>query len=175
MSLERRDFLREGGERMRRDRKSRGSGGPRGRNIRSLAPLFLAGGLLVLDVTIPARPTAIGQAARGVCVAWEVPARRARVANPLPVSDAAIAEGRSIFQARCQVCHGTRGNNDGPGKALMQCAPRLSDAAMWDKTDGELFWKISEGRAPMPAWKNVLTENQRWAVIHFVRTLSPKR
>jgi mono/diheme cytochrome c family protein len=39
-------------------------------------------------------------------------------------------------------------------------------------TDGELFYQISEGRKPMPSFKRRLTEDQRWGLVLFVRTLS---
>jgi len=41
-------------------------------------------------------------------------------------------------------------------------------------TDGELFWKISEGRRPMPEFKKRLTEEQRWQLVNYVRTFAPK-
>jgi len=148
---------------------------PRRSRIRGFTPLMVGAGLLALGLIAPARPTAADPPAGNSCVPWVAPARRARVPNPLPASDAVVAEGRKIYQAQCQVCHGPRGNNDGPGRGAMGCAPRLSDPAMWSETDGELFWKISEGRSPMPSWKDALTEHDRWAVIHFLRTLAPKR
>jgi mono/diheme cytochrome c family protein len=39
-----------------------------------------------------------------------------------------------------------------------------------DETDGELFWKISHGRGPMPPWGH-LADNDRWAVIRYIRSL----
>jgi mono/diheme cytochrome c family protein len=50
----------------------------------------------------------------------------------------------------------------------------LSDSKRWEDTDGALFWKLTEGRTPMPAWGETLTEEQRWIIINYVRTLSPK-
>ena len=41
---------------------------------------------------------------------------------------------------------------------------------MQDEPDGELFWKISNGRCAMPPWKH-LPEADRWAVIHYIRSL----
>ena len=40
------------------------------------------------------------------------------------------------------------------------------------ETDGSLFWKISEGRGPMPPWKQVLTDKQRWQVVDYLRKLT---
>ena len=44
---------------------------------------------------------------------------------------------------------------------------------MSEMTDGELFWKLSEGRRPMPSFKKRLTEEQRWQLVNFVRTFAP--
>ncbi len=44
---------------------------------------------------------------------------------------------------------------------------------MGEMTDGEIFWKISEGR-PMPSFKKQLTEEQRWQLVNHVRSLAPK-
>ena len=40
--------------------------------------------------------------------------------------------------------------------------------------DGEIYWKITEGRKPMPSFKNQLSDEQRWQLVNFLRTLVPK-
>ena len=45
---------------------------------------------------------------------------------------------------------------------------------MWQQTDGAIFWKLTEGKTPMPAWGETLSEEQRWSVVNYVRTLAPK-
>ncbi len=45
---------------------------------------------------------------------------------------------------------------------------------MGQMTDGELFWKISHGRRPMPGFQNKLTEQERWELVDYIRTLSQK-
>jgi mono/diheme cytochrome c family protein len=40
-------------------------------------------------------------------------------------------------------------------------------------TDGEIFYQISEGRKPMPAFKRKLTEEQRWQLVLYVRSFAP--
>jgi mono/diheme cytochrome c family protein len=44
---------------------------------------------------------------------------------------------------------------------------------MWHQSDGAIFWKMSEGNTPMPAFQETFTEEQRWQVVHYVRTLAP--
>jgi mono/diheme cytochrome c family protein len=41
------------------------------------------------------------------------------------------------------------------------------------ESDGELFWKISNGRGAMPPWKH-LPENDRWDIVNYIRTLQKK-
>ena len=46
--------------------------------------------------------------------------------------------------------------------------------AMGRITDGELFWKISHGRRPMPAFHDKLTEQERWQLVDYIRVLARK-
>ena len=39
--------------------------------------------------------------------------------------------------------------------------------------DGEIFYQITQGRKPMPSFRNKLTEEQRWQLVIFVRSLWP--
>ena len=51
----------------------------------------------------------------------------------------------------------------------------LTDAHMMSEmTDGEIFWKISEGRQPMPSFKKQLSEEQRWQMVHYLRTFAKR-
>jgi mono/diheme cytochrome c family protein len=40
-----------------------------------------------------------------------------------------------------------------------------------DQADGELFWKISEGRGAMVGWKLIISEEDRWHLVNYIRTL----
>ena len=37
-------------------------------------------------------------------------------------------------------------------------------------SDGELFYKISKGRNPMPSFESKLTEQERWGMVLYIRT-----
>jgi mono/diheme cytochrome c family protein len=47
----------------------------------------------------------------------------------------------------------------------------LSLDGMQKLTDGEIYWKISKGRTPMPAFETQLSSRERWDLVSFVRTL----
>jgi mono/diheme cytochrome c family protein len=117
-----------------------------------------------------------------VCVAaqaqskpWMVPKDAADIKNPLPGDAASISMGRTLYKTQCSPCHGDKGKGDGPAAAALTPKPAdHTSTALQSESDGSLFYKISEGRKPMPAFKNTLKENQRWALINFIRTLPRK-
>ena len=43
---------------------------------------------------------------------------------------------------------------------------------MWKHSDGALFWKITQGRPPMTSFRTLLTDDQRWQVVNYIRTLA---
>jgi mono/diheme cytochrome c family protein len=103
---------------------------------------------------------------------WVVPADAAAVKNPLSGNTSVIPEGKTIYVANCGPCHGEKGRGDGPAAAGLNPKPAdHSSALIQSETDGSLFWKLSEGRAPMPAYKKVFTDQQRWELINYIRTL----
>jgi mono/diheme cytochrome c family protein len=105
---------------------------------------------------------------------WVVPEEAKKIKNPLLPSAAAIASARLIYLDKCAQCHGETGKGDGPEGKMYDPAPgNLTDAKhMTALTDGELFYQISQGRKPMPAFKKRLTEEQRWQLVLFVRSFA---
>lgn len=92
--------------------------------------------------------------------------------NPIESSKKSISKGGKIFKLRCVVCHGPKGEGNGPGsKALRPKPANLGSERVQAQADGEIFWKISEGRAPMITWKLIIPEEDRWHLVNFVRTL----
>jgi mono/diheme cytochrome c family protein len=60
--------------------------------------------------------------------------------------------------------------------AAVALNPKPADwtsAKVQSESDGEIFWKISNGRGAMPPWKH-LAENDRWALIRYIRSLGGK-
>ena len=37
-----------------------------------------------------------------------------------------------------------------------------------------MFWKITEGKKPMPSFEKLTTEDERWHVVNYVRTFGPR-
>ncbi len=107
---------------------------------------------------------------------WPVPDEARKLKNPVPATEASLAAAKAVYVEQCAQCHGDQGKGDGPESPMYDVKPAdFTDAHMMSEmTDGEIFWKISEGRRPMPSFKQRLTEEQRWQLVSFVRTFSPK-
>ncbi len=107
---------------------------------------------------------------------WEAPVSAVSKKNPIPADAHSLALGKEVFEENCLPCHGASGRGDGPAsKALTKKPGNLTDAKrMETQTDGALYWKIGEGSNPMPEFKDALTDDQRWEVINYVKTLARK-
>lgn len=106
---------------------------------------------------------------------WNAPARAAKKKNPIPADETSIATGKKLYAQHCLSCHGTKGRGDGPAaKGLERSPGNLADPKQWNQTDGELFWKVTEGKKPMPTFLPLTSEEERWHVVNYTRTLAPK-
>jgi mono/diheme cytochrome c family protein len=105
---------------------------------------------------------------------WVAPPGAKVVKNPVKPTPKAIGDAQQLFKVNCAGCHGERGDGNGPASVVLpRKAANFTDAkAMSEKTDGELFWKMSNGRAPMPAWKELLPVRQRWELVNYLRTFA---
>ena len=91
------------------------------------------------------------------------------------VTDESLTSGEQIYAQNCVVCHGETGLGDGPAAASLNPAPAPIGHTTQMLADDLVFYRVSEGGmefgTSMPAWKDILTEEQRWDVIAYVRVL----
>ncbi len=104
---------------------------------------------------------------------WEVPEEAKAKPNPLPSTSEVLAEGSDLYKKNCEMCHGATGKGDGPATQFVKPAPHdISTAAVQSKmADGGIFWKLTVGKKPMPPFGKKLSDNERWALVHYVRGL----
>jgi putative copper resistance protein D len=84
-----------------------------------------------------------------------------------------IAEGKALFAEHCAICHGPRAAGDGPAAVTLQPRPpdlRAHHVAL--HTAGDIFWWISHGRPPMPAFADRLDADARWHLVNYLRALA---
>jgi mono/diheme cytochrome c family protein len=100
-----------------------------------------------------------------------VPAEFAGQTNPLG-ADAATT-GAEVFNSNCKACHGDQGHGDGPAGGSLVPKPRNLPQLASIVGDDYLFWRISTGKpgTSMVGWKDILTDEQIWQIVAFIRTL----
>ena len=101
---------------------------------------------------------------------WVAPARAAAKKNPVKADAASIGRGKTVYMAECASCHGNSGRGDGPSAKDLEKSPG-DMTKLGSQSDGALFWKITEGKKPMASFATKLTEQQRWDVVNYLRTL----
>lgn len=107
---------------------------------------------------------------------WNVPPNAAELKSPLPATDQVIKKGREIYMKQCATCHGKSGKGDGPAaKFLGKPLPDFTSPAVAQQSEGVLFWKITNGNPPMPSWKAMLSEQDRWAVVLYLKSLAKSK
>jgi len=106
--------------------------------------------------------------------AWVAPAPEKAKKNPLPADAATVAQGKKVAEVNCVSCHGAKGKGDGAAAVALNPKPAdWTSKKVQAESDGEIFWKVSTGRGPMPSWK-FLPENDRWALVRYIRSLGGK-
>lgn len=107
---------------------------------------------------------------------WKAPDSEKGKKNPIAADETSVAAGKVIYEKDCTNCHGKKGKGDGKDAANQDVTVAdLSNAKVQSQTDGELFWKISEGRKPMPSNKKDHSADQIWQLVNYVRTLAKKK
>lgn len=102
---------------------------------------------------------------------WVVPAKDKALKNPVKATDDNLEEAKLLYSKHCKACHGATGKGDGPkAKSVKGNLGDFSSAAFHTQTDGELFYKIKNGRADMPNFKKI-TDEEIWLTVLYTRGL----
>jgi len=105
---------------------------------------------------------------------WKIPEESKKIKNPVNADGKSISRGKELYKMNCAICHGEKGKGDGPKAVeLVEKPANFSDKNMMHMmTDGDIFYKISKGKKPMPAWEDKLSENERWDLVNYIRTFA---
>lgn len=109
---------------------------------------------------------------------WVAPDEAKAMKNPYPATPENLAFAARVYEKKCLPCHGEAGN--GKGKVAMQMGLHPADftdaGMMSEMSDGELFYKITTGRDPMPSFADKIPDDKtRWLLVHYLRTFSAGR
>jgi mono/diheme cytochrome c family protein len=101
---------------------------------------------------------------------WVVPEPAKARVSPFRFTPDNINQGDLLFQRNCRACHGD------PGKSnFAKIVPEPGDPAsgkFQKQTDGEIFYRITTGKIPMPSFKSTLSEPERWSLISYIRSFN---
>ena len=101
---------------------------------------------------------------------WKAPAEAKAKKNPVQ----GMGNAKKTVETNCVPCHGASGKGDGVAAAALPTKPAdWTSDKIQKESDGELFWKIENGRGPMPPWKH-LPEKDRWEVVNYIHSLKKK-
>jgi mono/diheme cytochrome c family protein len=104
----------------------------------------------------------------------QVPDEYAEKQSP-KVNEDMLTTGAEIFETQCASCHGDDGMGDGPAGSALDPVPAPVAHTAQMMSDAYLFWRTNDGGADfssaMPAWKDVLSDNEIWSVIAYIRAL----
>ncbi|MDM8003606.1 MAG: cytochrome c [Bacteroidota bacterium] len=101
---------------------------------------------------------------------WVVPEDRKARLSTFPFTDETRKEGDRLYQINCHSCHGDPGKNN-----YIALQPPPGDPAtdkIQHNTDGEIFHKVTTGRGPMPSFRSVLTTDEIWKVVSYIRSFN---
>ena len=103
---------------------------------------------------------------------WTAPPSSNKFVNPLKNITEVFKLGNKLYNQQCLTCHGQDAKGDGPTGVLLNPKPaNLISQKVQAQSDGEIYWKISNGNPPMPGFKNSLTKKQRWELVDYIRSL----
>lgn len=101
---------------------------------------------------------------------WVVPEERRGRLSTFPFTDDTRKEGERLYRINCQSCHGDPGKNN-----YIALQPSPGDPAtekIQKNSDGEIFHKVSVGRGQMPSFRSVLTTEEIWKVVSYIRSFN---
>ena len=110
------------------------------------------------------------------CAGWNVPPDAKQMKNPVAPNTVTLDSARVLYRNDCAKCHGINGDGKKPPGSMYSYSTKptnFTDAKFVDAmSDGEIFWKMTNGRKPMPSFKIRLTDEQRWELVNLIRVFA---
>ena len=100
---------------------------------------------------------------------WMAPKAAAAVKNPIKADTRTIEKGKKSYIQNCVSCHGENLEGLPADEVGLEMSPPDLKKRIRTHSDGDFFWKIQEGRGDMPSFKDDLSEDEIWSVIHYIR------
>ena len=96
---------------------------------------------------------------------WTIPDDALRLTSPIAPTPAALKKGQDLFKSNCEKCHGSQGKGNGRYADPNHPPANLTESRASENPDGVLFYRIWNGKKPMPAFKSLMTKDDVWTVV----------
>lgn len=102
--------------------------------------------------------------------------------NPFPITKDGLARGKNLYNIYCAICHGEKGNGMGylynedenPNAKYPNAPANFLRVDMLAASNGRYYNAIMYGYNAMGAHKDKISYEERWQVIHYIRSLQAK-
>ncbi len=102
------------------------------------------------------------------------PADAART-NPVKPSEESLAKGKRMYGYDCAMCHGKDGDGKGDMASDMKNVTDFTNPdAMKNRSDGELFHAIRNGKGDMPPEGDRAKDDDIWNMVNYIRSLAKR-
>ncbi len=91
--------------------------------------------------------------------------------NPLLPTKEVLALGKKKYLTFCSPCHGNFGSGDSRLQGQFPNPPTLHSDKVRIWSNGSIYHVITDGQNVMPSYQYQITREERWAVVHYIRTL----
>ncbi len=91
--------------------------------------------------------------------------------NPLVPSKKVLDLGKQKYLTFCSPCHGNFGMGDSRLRGQFPNPPTLHSDRIRNMKDGGIYHIITEGQNVMPGYASQISEEERWAIVHYIRVL----
>ncbi len=104
---------------------------------------------------------------------WDIPAKYKEMKNPHAGDKSLEKVGKMLYAKHCKSCHGNLGLGDGPKAASMKAKMTpFNDPKFQAQSDGAIYYQAIIGKDEMPNFeKKIPEEEDRWAVVNYLKTL----
>ncbi len=106
--------------------------------------------------------------------------------NPYYITEEGLAKGKELFNIYCAICHGEKGDGDGylvrdanpatgdPGGKYPAAPVNFTLDDFVNSSNGRYYYAIMYGKNVMGSYADKLSYEERWQVIHYIRSLQAK-
>jgi mono/diheme cytochrome c family protein len=106
---------------------------------------------------------------------YKIPPEAAAKVNPVKPTQESLAKGKKLYGFDCAMCHGNNGDGKGDMATDMKNVTDFTNPdALKNRTDGELFYVIRNGKGEMPPEGDRAKDPDIWNLVNYIRSLAKK-